>query len=174
MEDSSAATPVPDDELSDGGKRVLLKDPKAGGGRGTSEQGYYNDDPSTQTGPVESAESRGQGKGVAEVSTEGQASADDTISPTPSPATVNLKVFGLRVEDHSKGIEFAGGVGALRANTKAVLRLFGEGFTDETEVLFTAEARDRGDKCTTKTTDSFRVSGGLCVVLNWAAQWCDG
>ena len=43
----------------------------------------------------------------------------------------------------------------------ATLRLLGSGLTQDTEVLFTAEAGELGDPCTVRTSNSFRVSGYL-------------
>jgi hypothetical protein len=56
------------------------------------------------------------------------------------------------------------GVYELLAESPAVLRLFGVGLTTDTEVLFTAEPKARGDSCTTRTSGSFKVN--LHVIID--------
>jgi len=82
----------------------------------------------------------------------------DTSESPPPPVGAGIEVLGLRVEEHAKEVVLTGGIGSLQANTDAVLRLFGKGFAEDTEVLFTAEAADRGDKCTVKTSAAFQVN----------------
>lgn len=69
-----------------------------------------------------------------------------------------ISVFGLRVEKHSKALELNdAGVYELLVDSPALIRLFGVGLTNQTEILFTAEPGSRGSACTVKTSAAFKV-----------------
>ena len=105
-----------------------------------------------------------------------EADADDDshslgIDPSMVPLTsvrslsssggLTARVFGLRVEEHVKGIEFDdGGVAKLLADTEAVLRIFGEGITTNLLVQFTASEPNDGGSCNEENSRVFNVSTG--------------
>ena len=94
-------------------------------------------------------------------------SVPDVYTSTPPPASCNVsvvEVIGMRVEEHSKGVALEGDVWSLQADTPATLRLFGKGFTESAEIVFTAEAADRGDRCTVETTAAFPVRASVTVL----------
>lgn len=95
------------------------------------------------------------------------------VSDKPSTGA-QPKVFGMRVEQHAKGLVLENGVFTLLVGYPATLRLFGEGLTEDMEVLFTAEAADYGDTCTIRTSAAFQVSCywrlvGLCYQSEYVA-----
>lgn len=70
-----------------------------------------------------------------------------------------VKICGLRVEKHAKGIDYEDQAGSVLVNTEATLRLFGQGLTTDTEVLFTAyPAAAAGDICGAHLSKAFKVS----------------
>ena len=70
-----------------------------------------------------------------------------------------VKISGMRVESHGKGIEYAEDLSAsVLVNTAAKLRLFGQDLTMDTEILFTANSAQPGEVCSARLSKAFKVS----------------
>lgn len=97
----------------------------------------------------------------------------DSLSPAAPHARENLgqdqdafegsavemvKICGMRVEEHAKGIVYEDQTASVMANTDAKLRLFGQDLTTDTEVLFTAYPAEAGEVCTAHLSKAFKVS----------------
>ncbi|XP_063590274.1 uncharacterized protein LOC134767158 [Penaeus indicus] len=91
------------------------------------------------------------------------ATTEGPVAPAPPPAAGSsgrlIKVTGLRVEQHSKGIAYDDDLaGTVLADADAQVRLFGVGLTKSTGLQFTANEGDYGDSCSTHTTREFEVT----------------
>lgn len=89
----------------------------------------------------------------------------DVAVPFEGSAIEMARVFGLRVEEHDKGIFFEDLAGSVLVNTDATLRLFGDGLSIESEVLFTAYPAEAGDMCGAHLSKAFKVSIAPAVVV---------
>lgn len=87
-----------------------------------------------------------------------EAASDDTVPPTGAQSAGMIRVLGLRVESHGKGIEYEVFSGSVLSYTDAEVRFFGEGITISSEVLFTAYEGEIGTTCGAHTTKAFKVS----------------
>ncbi|KAK2712702.1 hypothetical protein QYM36_011403 [Artemia franciscana] len=66
----------------------------------------------------------------------------------PIPDTEPAVVYGLRVEVVDKGVEFdANGSSIILADTDAVIRLYGENFSEDSQIRFVNGLKDRGEIC---------------------------
>ncbi|XP_076048568.1 metal transporter uex isoform X2 [Oratosquilla oratoria] len=74
-------------------------------------------------------------------------------------------IFGMKIDESAKGIEYDGLVGQLLADSSATLRLFGTGISNESYIMFTAKKGQQGEPCFLDTTKRFKV---LNVGDNWA------
>ncbi|XP_042860449.1 unextended protein-like isoform X2 [Penaeus japonicus] len=97
------------------------------------------------------------------VSDAASATSERPVAPAPPPAAGGatarlIKVTGLRVEEHSKGIDYDDYAGSVLAGADAHVRLFGVGLTESTELQFTAMEGEFGDSCSTHTTPEFKVT----------------
>ena len=87
----------------------------------------------------------------------------DLLTSEPSVPKVGLlkegtpRVFGIRVQAHSKGISYEGDTALLQANYDAQLLLLGQGLTNDTHIQFTAKSDDAGGKCFISTSEIFKV-----------------
>ncbi|KAK3858308.1 hypothetical protein Pcinc_035492, partial [Petrolisthes cinctipes] len=75
------------------------------------------------------------------------------------PSLSMIHIHGLRVEAHSKGVEYEDLAVSLLVNNEATIRLFGEGMTSEMEVLFTADSGDPSDPalgCSARLSKAFK------------------
>nr|XP_027236951.1 uncharacterized protein LOC113828224 [Penaeus vannamei] len=92
------------------------------------------------------------------------ASTERPVAPAPRRAGASgsagrlIKVTGLRVEQHSKGISYEDFAGSVLAGADAHVRLFGVGLTMATELQFTANEGEYGDSCSSHTTPEFKVT----------------
>lgn len=69
----------------------------------------------------------------------------------------SLKIIGFHVIDADKpGME--DGIPVLKADSKVKLRLFGDGFTEQTTIGLTSEPLELGAKCIKIVTDTFKVN----------------
>lgn len=70
-----------------------------------------------------------------------------------------IRIDGMRVESADKTVEYDDdNIPELIARTKARIRLFGCGFTDQTVITFTKEINDRNGACLLPASGQFRVS----------------
>ncbi|KAK4297714.1 hypothetical protein Pmani_029882, partial [Petrolisthes manimaculis] len=113
----------------------------------------------------------GPGSGNNNGDSESTAPEDITTTTTTSPPAAQegdpiqpslsmIHVHGLRIEAHSKGVEYEDLAVSLLVNSEAKVRLFGEGMSSEMEVLFTADAGDPSDPalgCTARLSKAFKV-----------------
>ncbi|XP_047497847.1 uncharacterized protein LOC125044929 [Penaeus chinensis] len=90
------------------------------------------------------------------------ATTERPVAPAPPPVAGSsgrlIKVTGLRVEEHSKGIAYEDLAGSILVGSDAHVRLFGMGLTKFTELQFTANEGQYGDSCSTHTTPEFKVT----------------
>lgn len=101
---------------------------------------------------------------VSDAASAAAATTERPVAPAPPPAAGSsgssgrlIKVTGLRVEEHSKGISYDDLAGSVLAGADAHVRLFGVGLTETTELQFTANEGQYGDSCSTHTTPEFKV-----------------
>ncbi|XP_064081408.1 unextended protein-like [Macrobrachium nipponense] len=78
---------------------------------------------------------------------------------------LTIRVEGLRVENHEKGLDYDGFSGILLANTVAEVRFFGTGFTKNTQILFTGVEEDFGSPCGSLSTQYFPLKD---IGVGWA------
>ncbi|XP_045597380.1 unextended protein [Procambarus clarkii] len=86
------------------------------------------------------------------------ANTDATVTTAGAAVRRQVRIIGLRVESHTKGIEYEGFTGIVLANEAATVRFFGEGMNPSTEILFTANQGDYGTTCGASTTRAFKMS----------------
>lgn len=76
-------------------------------------------------------------------------------------ATSNIVIFGLRVEHADKEPRVdEDGVPAVLSHAPVTVRLFGEGLTENTVIVFTQEHNVYGGSCLVPVTNKFRVLKG--------------
>ncbi|KAL9698180.1 hypothetical protein quinque_001621 [Culex quinquefasciatus] len=76
-------------------------------------------------------------------------------------STPNLVIFGLRVEHAAKEPRVdEDGVPAVLSHAPVTVRLFGEGLTESTVIVFTQEHNVYGGSCLVPVTNKFRVLKG--------------
>lgn len=68
-----------------------------------------------------------------------------------------IHIRGIRVEEAEKEPKYENGIPSLLTGTRATLRLFGEGFTEDTVITFTHQERAYGGECQMPATEPFRV-----------------
>lgn len=70
-----------------------------------------------------------------------------------------IRIDGMRVENTDKSVEYdSDNIPELIARSKARIRLFGCGFTDQTVITFTRQINDRNGACLLPSSMQFRVS----------------
>lgn len=70
-----------------------------------------------------------------------------------------IRIDGMRVEAADKTVEYdSNNIPELIARTKARIRIFGCGFTDQTVITFTKQTNDRNGACLLPSSEQFRVS----------------
>lgn len=69
-----------------------------------------------------------------------------------------VRISGMRVEEHAKGIDYEELAGSVLVNTDAKLRVFGQGLTMDAEILFTANPAEAGEVCGAHLSRAFKVS----------------
>lgn len=75
-----------------------------------------------------------------------------------------IKMVGLRVEEAAKEPKIVDGViPSVLRETKFVLRLFGEGFTNDTVIAFTHSAEEYGSVCNHLVKGEYKVGYGLVL-----------
>lgn len=78
----------------------------------------------------------------------------------------NVFVEGLRIETSDKDPSYRNdGIPEILAGSRAVIRLFGYGFTEDTLVTFTDEPANRTDICDKIRSSTFPVSVQLYVLF---------
>ncbi|XP_068222441.1 unextended protein-like [Palaemon carinicauda] len=78
---------------------------------------------------------------------------------------LTIRVEGLRVERHEKGLDYDEVTGILMADVQAEIRFFGTGFTKNTEILFTGIEEDFGTPCGSHSTQYFPLKS---IGTGWA------
>lgn len=69
-----------------------------------------------------------------------------------------IRIDGMRVETADKTVEYGSdNIPELIARTKARIRIFGCGFTDQTVITFTRQSNDRNGACLLPSSEQFRV-----------------
>ena len=68
----------------------------------------------------------------------------------------SLKIMGFQIIEADKP-EMEDGIPVLKAGSKATLRLFGNGFMENTTIGLTSESLEIGAKCVKIVTDMFKV-----------------
>lgn len=68
----------------------------------------------------------------------------------------DLKIMGFQIIQADKP-DMEDGIPVLKAGSKATLRLFGNGFTENTTIGLTSESLEIGAKCVKIVTDMFKV-----------------
>lgn len=69
-----------------------------------------------------------------------------------------IRIDGMRVESSEKPVSYnEDKVPEFISRTKATLRLFGCGFTDQTMITFTQDANNRNDACLIAAAGQFKV-----------------
>lgn len=74
---------------------------------------------------------------------------------------MTAEVLGLRVEETAKGVSYKDGASKILANSRAVIRFFGSGFTNNTIVRFVTEEGVRGTDCDDVTSTKYFQVGIL-------------
>ncbi|MPC33449.1 hypothetical protein E2C01_026799 [Portunus trituberculatus] len=94
-----------------------------------------------------------------------ESSEPDLANDYEGSADEMVRISGLRVEAHGKGIEYEELAGSVLVNTEATLRLFGQVLTTDTEILFTANPAEAGEVCGAHLSKAFksRTDGPHCV-----------
>lgn len=69
-----------------------------------------------------------------------------------------IRIDGMRVETADKSEYDSDNIPELIARTKARIRLFGCGFTDQTVITLTKQINDRNGACLLPASGQFRVS----------------
>lgn len=70
----------------------------------------------------------------------------------------------MRVEAADKTVEYdSNNIPELIARTKARIRIFGCGFTDQTVITFTKQTNDRNGACLLPSSEQFRVSDEMLL-----------
>ncbi|KAK7076206.1 Metal transporter cnnm2 [Halocaridina rubra] len=90
-----------------------------------------------------------------------------TQNSSSSISSANLKVSSLRVESHDKGLAYDDFSGSVMIHTDAEIRFFGQGFSEDTEFLFTSYEGEFGTQCGASTTKFFKVND---FGVNWATS----
>ncbi|XP_068214034.1 unextended protein-like [Palaemon carinicauda] len=88
---------------------------------------------------------------------EGLAAASQPVTE-PLGVGGKVRITGMRIEEHAKGIFYEDGSAAIQTETDAIVRFFGEGITETTEFLFTSNTGDLGSSCTVATTNAFKIT----------------
>ncbi|XP_045128204.1 unextended protein-like isoform X1 [Portunus trituberculatus] len=86
-----------------------------------------------------------------------ESSEPDLANDYEGSADEMVRISGLRVEAHGKGIEYEELAGSVLVNTEATLRLFGQVLTTDTEILFTANPAEAGEVCGAHLSKAFKV-----------------
>ncbi|XP_064101866.1 unextended protein-like isoform X2 [Macrobrachium nipponense] len=97
--------------------------------------------------------SNAEGEGGAALAS--QPVTDSTSESSAVPR--KIRITGLRIEEHAKGIYYEEHSASIMMDTDAVVRFFGEGFTEATEFLFTTYEKEFGKPCSVGNTKSFKV-----------------
>lgn len=69
-----------------------------------------------------------------------------------------LKIEGLRIESSEKGTDIEDGIPDIISDSKAVIRVFGTGLTENTVITFTHETNTYGGSCQLPSTEKFKVN----------------
>lgn len=90
-----------------------------------------------------------------------RSTSDEEKLAAATATTPNIVIFGLRVEHASKEPRVdEDGVPAVLSHTPVTVRLFGEGLTENTVIVFTQEHNGYGGSCLVPVTSKFRVRKG--------------
>ncbi|XP_066950363.1 unextended protein-like isoform X2 [Macrobrachium rosenbergii] len=88
---------------------------------------------------------------------EGASLSSQPVTDSSSAVPRKIRITGLRIEEHAKGILYEDHSASIMMDTDAVVRFFGEGFTEATEFLFTTFEKEYGKPCSVGNTKSFKV-----------------
>lgn len=90
----------------------------------------------------------------------------DAIALLEGSSNEKATIIGLRVEEHDKGIAYEDLAGSVQVYIDATLRLFGQGLTADSEVLFTAKPSDGPDEmCSEHLSRAFKVSVAVILMV---------
>lgn len=83
-----------------------------------------------------------------------------------------LKMIGFHVLAVDKEPELEDGIPIFRAGTDVKLRIFGDGFSDETTIGLTSEALEEGKKCNKIIGENAKVKSCLGIPIRNSLQTC--
>lgn len=84
----------------------------------------------------------------------------------------DFKMIGFHVLAVDKEPELEDGIPIFRAGSSVQLRIFGEGFSDETLIGLTSEALEEGKKCNKIIGDNAKVKICLGIPIRNSLQTC--
>lgn len=79
------------------------------------------------------------------------------VKNDPSHQINTIRIEGIRVDSSDKAVSYNDEAIDFVAQSKATLRLFGSGFTEQMVIAFTEESNDRGGACLGASGGQFLV-----------------